>query len=82
MRIRYLIRHVFFPYVTVVCIFSGPPHDLHHITCDSGFEFHLYCSGFTSVENRWEIEHVLDFHYYILKSFWETDVSLLLTYSE
>jgi len=50
-------------------MFSGPPHDLLRITCESGFEFDLYCSGFTSVENRWEIEHVLDSHYYVLKSF-------------
>jgi hypothetical protein len=69
MRTRYLILHVFFPYVTVVCMFSGPPHDLHHITCESGFEFDVYCSGFTSEENGWEIGHTVDSHYYILKSF-------------
>jgi hypothetical protein len=48
---------------------SGQPHELHHITCDSGFEFDPYCSGFTSVENSWEIEHVVDSHHYTLKSF-------------
>ena len=36
-------------------------------TCNSGFEFDLYCSGFTSVENRWEIEHVSDSYCYFEK---------------
>jgi hypothetical protein len=58
--VKGLMLFVFFPYVTVVCVFSGPPHELHRINRDSGLEFDLYCSGVTSVENRWEIEHVLD----------------------
>ena len=29
------------------------------INCDSGFGFDLYCSGYTSVENKREIQHFI-----------------------